>query len=287
MDLEKIIKIFNLIFTNTMKKKEFCRVDFDINEATVNYDNSISLYELIFSFNKLYNAFKKKYAELEKFNFCRHQYPTYFGSLVVLGKPGRILNSTILVPISKKSKNYKVLELTLSDDDGKFSAYVKDREHEIWDPDCYLKDLNIDEDVIKKYLDLFQEYNFLMELFYRLRYETIFSDGTYSIVSSIMQRNVSNVMFTEDVDTFKFSIFASYFDTFNEIIITLKLGDELSIDLDNSKIKLGEKKIDINSEMCFDILKKIYVNSKYLEDFDIVDRGEKGEQKRKYLQDNV
>ena len=126
-----------------------------------------------------------------------------------------------------------------------------------------------------------------MELFYRLKEDIVFSDGTFTIVSKIRNGNTIDVMFSENIDTLKLCIFASYFDQFDEIIITFKLGNDISIDLDNSRVTLNGNKIDINSEICFDILKRIYLNSKYLEDLRSDEREIKGEQKRKILKDNI
>lgn len=282
MDLEKLIKTFNLIFTNTSTVRDFCRVNYDRDKDTVNYENSISLYDLVFSFNKLYNAFKKKYDALDKFDFCKEQFPKWYSEF---NSDGHYRDLEIFIDgcDPKRFKNHEYLELNLREIDGKNTSFVISEEHNPFDPNYYYSGIEIDDDIVKKYLDLFQEYNFLMELFYHLRQSTVFSDGTHSLFSSF---NNYNIMFGEEVDTFKFSVFASYFDMFNEVIITLKLGDELTIDLDNSRIALDEKKIDINSDMCFEILKRIYINGKYLEDYSSQKREEKGEQKRKILKSN-
>ena len=67
-ELDEYIKKCNLVFTNTIDRKDFCNADFDANKAVVNYDESISLMNLVSSFNKLYTLFKKEYKELVKLN---------------------------------------------------------------------------------------------------------------------------------------------------------------------------------------------------------------------------
>ncbi len=283
MDLDELIKKFNLVFTDTIKKRDLYRVDLDKTDA--NIDNSISLYDLVTSFNKLYNDFKKKYDKLEKFDFCKKQYPCRFFEFNFDGYY-RVLELLIDGCNPEKFKGNDELELNLEEKDGKNESYATNGANS-WDDDYYNEDIEIDNNLVKEYLDLFQEYNFLMELFYRLKEDIVFSDGTFSIVSKIRNGNTIDVMFGEDIDTLKLCIFASYFDQFNEIIITFKLGNDISIDLDNSRVTLNGNKIDINSEMCFDILKRIYLNSKYLEELRSDEREIKGEQKRKILKDNI
>ena len=57
-ELDKYIKTCNLVFTDTLDRLAFCAIDFDFDKATVNYDGSISLLNIVSSFNKLYNFLK-------------------------------------------------------------------------------------------------------------------------------------------------------------------------------------------------------------------------------------
>ena len=65
-ELDKFIKEINLIFTNTIQSIDFCRVGFDLEDQKINYENTINMYKLVSSFNKLYLPFKKEYDDLEK-----------------------------------------------------------------------------------------------------------------------------------------------------------------------------------------------------------------------------
>ena len=71
-ELDEYIRKCHLVFTNTVGRLDFCRFDFDIDKVKINYDNSISLFNLISSFNKLYLSFKKEYEELEKLNMGKY-----------------------------------------------------------------------------------------------------------------------------------------------------------------------------------------------------------------------
>lgn len=284
MKLEDLIKTVNLFFTKTMGRIEFYNIKGDLKKANVNYDSSISLYDLIKSFYKLYISFKQKYDALEKFDFCKKQDPVSFSELKYYGD-FRDLDFIVEVHNPNDYNGYEELDLNLREIDGSNKAYVSN-DKPCWGPDYYDKDVDIDNKLIKEYLDLFQEYNFLMELFYRLRECTIYVNGSYSLFSRIKQGS-DYVMFGEDIDNFKFIICKNYFDSHDEIIINVKLGEELSINLDDSWISLDGKVIKVNNEMGLDILKKVYINSQYLEDFDIDEREEKGEEKRKILKNNL
>ena len=70
-ELDRFIKDVNLVFTNTISRIDFCRVDFDISSQEINYDNTINLYKLVSSFNRLYMSFKKKYDSLNKLKLSK------------------------------------------------------------------------------------------------------------------------------------------------------------------------------------------------------------------------
>ena len=284
MNLEEMIKRVNLRFTNTVDKHAFSRVNFDLEKADVNLEGSISLYELVISFNKLYTDFKKKYDALEKFDFCKEQYPDSFSEIDFDDGHYRCLDF-LVEGCDLKSFKQEDLYLTLREIDGKNSSFITTRGSSI-DPNYLCEEIKINDELVKKYLDLFQEYNFLMELFYRLIESPVFSDGTHMLFSKIKNADDMDVMFGDDVDYLKLSVCTSYFDLFNIIDIYIKLGEELSIDLDKSAIELKGKKIDVNSEMCIELLKKIYINGEYLEELTSDSRKEKGAQKVKKLKGN-
>ena len=61
--LEESLKIFSLVFSETIDSHS---VYDKVDTLDVNTEGCISLYDLLYAFNKMYRAFKKEYAELEK-----------------------------------------------------------------------------------------------------------------------------------------------------------------------------------------------------------------------------
>lgn len=278
MDLEELIKTLNLVYTDTIKSKDFCRVDFDINKTEVNYDNSISFYDLIYAFNKLYNSFKKKYDALEKFDFCQEQYPVWFSEFDI-DQHYRVLE-LFVDGCDLKRFLYENLELNLREIDGKNESYITNGIEYLSSPDYYYEDLNLDDNIVKKYLDLFQEYDLLMKLFQRLYNEMIFGNGTYTIFTEIKSEKK---YFGDKLNTIKLFFGAGYFNANYNITIVLKLGDTIEFDLDNCKIDLDDEIIPATNEVCSKILKSIFINGKYLVDNREKEREQIGDESIKML----
>ena len=217
MDLSELIKRLNLVYTDTIKSRDFSRVNFDINKANVNYDNSISFYDLIYAFNKLYNSFKKKYDALEKFDFCKEQYPVWFSEFDI-DEHYRVLE-LLVYGCDKKRFKHEDLELNLREIDGKNESYITNGVLNPTSPNYYYEDVELDNDMVKKYLDLFQEYNLLMKLFQRMYIEMIYGDGTHTMFTEIRSEKEQ---FGAKLDTIKLFFGASFINVSYYITITLK-----------------------------------------------------------------
>ena len=278
MDLDKLIKTLNLVYTDTITSKDFCRVGFDINKTDVKYNNSINFYDLIYAFNKLYNSFKKKYDELEKFDFCEEQYPVWFSEFDI-DEHYRVLE-LFVDGCDPNRFPYEDLELNLREVDGKNESYITNSIQYLSSPDCYYEDLELDDNILKKYLDLFGEYNLLMKLFQRLYNGMIFGNGTYTIFTEI---NSEKKQYGSKLNSIKLFFGAGYFNASYYITIVLKLGDTIEFDLDKCKIDLDDEIIPATNEVCSKILKSIFINGKYLVDNRDKEREQKGKESIKML----
>lgn len=65
-ELTSSIKMLNLAFTNTFYNNGINMKSFKLDEVKINFENSISLYDILDKFNKLYISFKKEYRSLDK-----------------------------------------------------------------------------------------------------------------------------------------------------------------------------------------------------------------------------
>ena len=73
-------------------------------------------------------------------------------------------------------------------------------------------------------------------------------------------------MFLDDMESFRVSLDLNQMMNLGDHInIKVNLGYGLNIDLKNSKVNLDGKEVIINDKMCLEILRKIYINVKYLE----------------------
>ena len=65
-NIEEFIKTSNSIFTDTITREDICRVDYDYRKEIPILDNSISVFNLMKSFNNEYLNFKKEYEDIAK-----------------------------------------------------------------------------------------------------------------------------------------------------------------------------------------------------------------------------
>ena len=255
----EFLKEYNLVFTGTLKREDFCRVDFDINKEKINYDNCISLFELISSFNKLYVMFKKEYDELEKINFGNKITYCDFANYLFDGENYRCLLLYINEPTITKHPDTL---LYLREIDGEIKPFVTNNRN-IFDKKYYRDNIELDNEISKKYLDLFEKYSVLFDTYNLLKNNCLYGDGTFGIYSSI-DNYKSNIL--NGLKNIKISFGASYFNCEYFFNISYNLGEDFGIDYDNcSYIENDEEKSVFENE--YDtILQKTFINKKYLKE---------------------
>ena len=251
-NLEKSIKSFNLAFTDTLESADLTRVDFDPANIVINYDKCISLYDLIVSFNKMHSAFKKELDDLPKLDlgkevramkFAKHESDMRYLELRVYG-PYMV------------NRNY--IFLCLREILGKPLPYITNGQT-IHSDDYFQETIKIPPKVVKGYLDLFDKYQLLFELYQHLRNKKIFDDFTYSLQTGIDSQDDN---FFDQMTSF---IVKLDNDSTDHIQIFVNLGDEeLDVDLDESYINLDGKIVKPDKDGYLDILKKTYVNGSHL-----------------------
>ena len=138
MDLEELIKTLNLVYTDTVSSQTFRSVGFDIHKTKVKLNNCICFYDLIYSFNKLYNSFKEKYDALEKFDFCEEQYPHWFSEFDI-DEHYRVLE-LIVDGCDPKRFPEEELELNLREINGRNDSYITNGMRNISSQDYYYED---------------------------------------------------------------------------------------------------------------------------------------------------
>jgi len=254
--LDRYMKECNLVFTDTVDRLEFCRVDFDIDKIEVNYNDSISLLHLVSSFNKLYLSFKKEYDNLEKLD---------------LGKSIEVLRFS---KFDYNKDNYRNLTIYIDEPTitkhGNTILYITEINNEIkpfvtndrnpFDKNYYREDIKLNNDIAKKYLDLFEKYSLLLNTYNYLKNSQIFGDGINCIFTVIDNYN-SNLL--EGLNKFQISFGSAYFNTQYFVELLINLGDNFGIDYNSGKLIIDGEDTLIEKKDYDKILANIYVNKKY------------------------
>lgn len=257
-NLDEYIRECNLVFTDTIDRLDFCRVDFDINKVKVNYTDSINLLHLVSSFNQLYLAFKKEYAKLEKLD---------------LGKQFKVLSfhkfnfdadayRDLVIYMNKASfTNRRNTFLHIREINGEIKPFVTNNTAS-YDEKYYREAVKLDDNLAKQYLDLFEKYSVLLDSYSYLKNGQLFGDGTNVMFTTIDEYH-SNLL--EELHDFTISIGSSYFDTSYFMELVINLGDNLRIDYDKCKLVLDSNKITADKKDYDKILKNVYINKKHTE----------------------
>ncbi len=256
-NLDEYIKECSLVFTNTVDRLDFCKKNFDINKVKVNYSDSINLLHLVSSFNKLYVDFKKEYSALEKIDLGKAPIVISFDKFDIDGDIYRLL----VISIEESSiTSRRDTFLYIREINGRVEPFVTNNIN-LFDDKYYCEDVELDNNIAKKYLDLFEKYSALLDSYNYLRNRQLFGDGT-------------NVMFTliddyhsillEGLHNFTISFGSLYFDVEYFIDVVMNLGDNFSIDYEKCKLKFDG--MEIAAENDYEkILKNVYINKKYIE----------------------
>ena len=254
--LDKYIKECNLVFTDTIGRMDFCRVGFDVDKTEVNYDDSINLWQFVSSFNKLYLSFKKEYDELEKLNLGKSIEALHFRKFDSDNDKYRVLIAYIEEPTITKHED---TVLYLREINGEMKPFVTNDKNP-FDKSYYCENVTLNNDVAKKYLDLFEKYSLLLETYKYLRNNQIFGDGTNYIFTSFDNYN-SNLL--EGLNYIKLSIGSSYFDTEYFVEFLINLGENFGIDYDNCKMVLDCEKPTVDNASYDRVIKSVFLNKKY------------------------
>ncbi len=231
--LDKAIKEFNLIYTDTIAPSDMSRTDYLFGNQEVNYENSISLKTLrdtILSSHKKMLDESSGLAKLEIGN--NYEVLDYLKSSK---KDDNSRELKILLDnpsVIKDEENF----LFLVENAGRLSSYVTNGYYPL--DDNYKKiNLNISDEMIKKYLDLFGKYKPLLDYYNYYKSNMIYEAGNFTLCSSI---NTERNRFNSPIRNLEFY---GHIDKF------LNEGDSFTINThDNGKINLERSSIILNDE---------------------------------------
>ena len=255
-NLENSLKMFNLFFTDTLSINNIDTIKGNVNDLEINNNDYISLYNLIKAFNKMHMAFKREYQELDKLDLGRVVEIDRFHKFNnASGEPCRLLDMNIYQPyMSGLSHTF----LCLYECNGKTMPYITNDISCMSDNGYYRRKIKLNPRIVKKYLDLFESYELVLNLYRSLKKNEIYSNGLISLSTNI---DSNNDLFTDDMNSFSISI---KFNIDDEINITVNLGEELRINTSESYIILNDEHNALNNETGINILKNTLIRGKYL-----------------------
>ena len=250
--LNSYTKLFNSLYTNTVTEHDFCYVGFDLDKVEVNYDNCISLYDLLVTFNKLHHSFIKEYETLDNLDLAEKIYFMYYRQYDD--------NSRTISFYLKGIKDYNKCgkpNIYMQEENGEYEAfYLSDYDH---------IDLDIDTEIIKKYLDLFDKYRDLYDVYNRLKYIRIFCNDIVSLYTNINNNNdmeLGDIL--NEMKDFKICLLDHYHHAEDIFSFDFNMGDEIKINSDKTKVIINNKRIAVTEEEIMGFLKSIYINTEYL-----------------------
>ena len=233
MNLDRFIYEFNLMSTLTIKDTyEWAYVLNNKINKEVDYSNSINLYDFVDLFNKLYCYFKKDYEKLGRLNFGKNLEILRFNKWV--GSNDGINYRKLIIYVDNPNKDicddYDTL-LYLYEKNGEVYSYITNNLLP-WEESYYKKYLNLDNKLIKSYLDFADKYSLLIDGYDFFKNKSFLGREIASVFAKI------NGNLLNDLSTFEVSFGNLYFNYEDYINVIFKLGDSLEINYDDSKVIL-------------------------------------------------
>ena len=248
-DIKEFEHIFNLISTHTVEDAYEYHVIKEVVKNLVNKKDSISLYYLVDSFNKMYNCFKKELSELPRLDFeGSFSYRCY-----VEGKERTSNKDFQFLVLHIDGSRKKRANLIMQETEGVQECYRTDEWGFMLGYGINKTQVSIDESTVRKYLDFFQKYEPFLKTYTDINNKLLFTNGTTTLESNIN----GNVM--KDLTTFTLRV-ANYYPPSADLFeIPIALGNDIKIDYDHSKAIYNSNPVENKKEVIDELLKNLYV----------------------------
>lgn len=258
MDLKDFIYDFNLVSTLTINDVcESCSVINNGRNRDINYQDCISLFEIVSMFNEEYLKYINDQKELKKI-------VSLLGRNVVYGNHGVSGDFTFLL-LGVYNPNQDVFD----EDYGE--VYIANKKDEYFvsvnngrkwsDPKYKYKIASFNVDIIKRCLDIVSRNNLLLEGYRDLANKFVLGNGTTVVFTKID----GDVL--DKLDTFTITFGNSFMNSSDYIEVKFKLGKTLEILYGDSRVVMHDKEIndlDRKKNIINELLSGIYVNSNKL-----------------------
>lgn len=249
MNVKEFENVFNLISTHTVEDAYEYHIMKEVVKAPINEKDSISLYYLVDSFNKMYNSFKKELNELPKLNFGGNfSYRCYTeGRDKLTNKDFEFL--ALHIDGTKKKRANLIME----ESEGIQRCYRTDEWGFMLGYGMNTTPVSIDESTVRKYLDFFRKYEPFLNTYIDIHNKLLFTNGTVILESHID----GNVM--KELNTFTLKFGNYYLSSADLFEVPITLGENIKIDYDHSKAIYDSKPVENKKEVIDDLLRNLYV----------------------------
>lgn len=255
MGLSRFIYDFNLFSTLTVADiYEGCSIINNGRVKEIDYGNCVSLYDVVERFNKSYLDFLKgscQFREIisslgEDVSYASHSVSDDFISLCLdVSKPCSDIFDEAYA------------EVYLVNNCGNCYAFANNGRRR-FDEGYKCNSVNVDSDSIGICLDIVKNNNLFLGAYRDLKNKFVFGNGTTVIFSKIEGELL------DGLTTFTLTFGNSYMNSTDFIEVKFRLGENLEILYDESKVELGDEEItdmDKKREVIKELLSGIYVNS--------------------------
>lgn len=206
--------------------------------------------------------FRKEYEELEKLDLGKNVSFWSFEKFPYDNDNYRVLTLYIDEP---KITNHFYTFLYLREINDEMKSFVTNQKH-FGEKGYYRDSVELDEEISKKYLDLFEKYNLLMETYRYLINRQIFgNEGSYCMYTVIDYYDPSSRII-EGLDNIKIKFGRYTMNTNRFIFLSVKLGKNFGIDYDNCSYIVNDKKLPLTNKEYDNILHNTYINNEYTKD---------------------
>lgn len=260
MDLTSFIYDFNLVTTLTAKDVyERCDVINNGREKKIDYQNCITLYDLVETFNE---AYKKFLEDKDEFKRCLDMYGEdviYAYHSISKKEDFTFLCLDVLRPFTNVFDEKRAV-VYLFKDKGEYKANATN-DLNMFDKNYKNRRIDISEEDIKACLDIVEEHNLFLESLKDLKNKFVFGNGT-----TVVFTKIDGDMF-DGLNTFTLTFGNAYFNTTDMIEIKIRLGETLEVLYDESKVTMDDEDIvELNEKVKIinELLSEIYINREKL-----------------------
>lgn len=254
MNLNAFIYDFNLVTTGTVKDiYDSCFVINNGRKKKIDYQNCISLYDLIYIFNLAYikyledkDSIKNILSQLgDDIRYCFHSVSKDFNSLCL-----EVLKTYPNI----FEEEYSIINFINSND---LYYVMANNGRRLFDKKYKSERVDLDSESISTCIDFVKKHNLLLECYRDLGNKFVFGNGTTVLFTKI------DGDILDDLSTITLAFGNSYMNSTDYIEVKFKLGKKLEILYSESKVTMADEEVidpNLKKNIINELISEIYIN---------------------------